>query len=161
MEAGGRSLRQGDHASRLSGSGNVAIAHGYKSLFLTTGDGQIAQTHSVSAGLDYPGVGPQLAHLGRSGRVRFTTASDAEALAAVQEFARREGIVLALESAHAGAIALQEARQRPAGEHLVVNMSGRGDKDLFILARELDRDRWREFLEREAASLQAESPSAP
>ena len=161
VEAGGRSLRQGDHASRLSGSGNTAIAHGYKSLFLTTGDGQIAQTHSVSAGLDYPGVGPQLAHLGRSGRVRFTTASDAEALAAVQEFARHEGIVLALESAHAGAIALQEARQRPAGEHLVVNMSGRGDKDLFILARELDRDRWREFLEREAASLQAESPSAP
>ena len=115
----------------------------------------------MSAGLDYPGVGPQLAELGRCGRVRFTTASDADALAAVQRFARHEGIVMALESAHAGAVALQEASRRPAQEHLVVNMSGRGDKDLFILARELDRDRWREFLEREAASLAAapESPS--
>jgi tryptophan synthase beta chain len=161
VEAGGRALQPGDHASRMSGSGRPAIAHGYKSLFLTTDDGQIAETHSVSAGLDYPGVGPQLAELGRRGRVRFTTASDAEALDAVQQFARREGIVMALESAHAGAVALQEARRRPAGEHLVVNMSGRGDKDLFILARELDRDRWREFLEREVASLAAapESPS--
>ena len=161
VEAGGRGLQPGDHASRMSGHGRPAIAHGYKSLFLTTDDGQIAETHSVSAGLDYPGVGPQLAELGRSGRVRFTTASDADALAAVQRFARHEGIVMALESAHAGAVALQEARRRPAQEHLVVNMSGRGDKDLFILARELDRDRWREFLEREAASLAAtpESPS--
>ena len=155
VEAGGRSLQPGEHASRLSGSGRTAIAHGYKSLFLTTDDGQIGATHSVSAGLDYPGVGPQLAHLGSSGRVQFTTASDAEALEAVQQFARREGIVLALESAHAGAVALQEARRRPAEQHLVVNMSGRGDKDLFILARELDRDRWRQFLEREVASLAA------
>ena len=160
VEAGGRGLQPGDHASRMSGHGRPAIAHGYKSLFLTTDDGQIADTHSVSAGLDYPGVGPQLAELGRSGRVRFTTASDAEALAAVQQFARHEGIVMALESAHAGAVALQEASRRPAQEHLVVNMSGRGDKDLFILARELDRDRWREFLEREAASLAA-TPGAP
>ena len=160
VEAGGRGLRPGDHASRLSGHARPAIAHGYKSLFLTTDDGQIAETHSVSAGLDYPGVGPQLAELGRRGRVRFTTASDAEALDAVRQFARHEGIVLALESAHAGAVALQEARRRPRGEHLVVNMSGRGDKDLFILARELDRDRWREFLQREAAAL-AGAPEAP
>ena len=159
VEAGGRGLRPGGHASRLSGHGRPAIAHGYKSLFLTTDDGQIAETHSVSAGLDYPGVGPQLAELGRRGRVRFTTASDAEALDAVRQFARHEGIVLALESAHAGAVALQEARRRPRGEHLVVNMSGRGDKDLFILARELDRDRWREFLQREAAAL-AGAPEA-
>ena len=159
VEAGGRGLRPGDHASRLSGHARPAIAHGYKSLFLTTGDGQIAETHSVSAGLDYPGVGPQLAELGRRGRVRFTTASDAEALDAVRQFARHEGIVLALESAHAGAVALQEARRRPRTEHLVINMSGRGDKDLFILARELDRDRWREFLEREAAAL-AGAPEA-
>ena len=159
VEAGGRGLRPGDHASRLSGHARPAIAHGYKSLFLTTDDGQIAETHSVSAGLDYPGVGPQLADLGRRGRVRFTTASDAEALDAVRQFARHEGIVLALESAHAGAVALQEARRRPRTEHLVINMSGRGDKDLFILARELDRDRWREFLEREAAAL-AGAPEA-
>ena len=153
VEAGGRRLEPGQHASRMSGHGVPAIAHGYKSLFLTTDDGQIAETHSVSAGLDYPGVGPQLAELGRTGRVRFTTASDAEALDAVRRFARGEGIVMALESAHAGAVALAEARRRPPDQHLVVNMSGRGDKDLFILARELDPVRWREFLEREAASL--------
>ncbi len=158
VEAGGRGLQPGQHASRMSGHGLPAIAHGYKSLFLTTADGQIAETHSVSAGLDYPGVGPQLAQLGRSGRVRFTTASDREALEAVRQFARHEGIVLALESAHAGAVALTEARRRPADQHLVVNMSGRGDKDLFILARELDRDRWRVFLEQEAASLAAPAP---
>ena len=153
VEAGGRALAPGQHASRMSGHGVPAIAHGYKSLFLTTGDGQIAETHSVSAGLDYPGVGPQLAELGRTGRMQFTTASDAEALDAVRRFARGEGIVMALESAHAGAVALAEARRRPPDQHLVVNMSGRGDKDLFILARELDPARWREFLEREAASL--------
>ena len=153
VEAGGRRLQPGQHASRMSGHGVPAIAHGYKSLFLTTADGQISETHSVSAGLDYPGVGPQLAELGRTGRVRFTTASDAEALDAVQQFARNEGIVMALESAHAGAVALAEARRRSPDQHLVVNMSGRGDKDLFILARELDPARWREFLEREAASL--------
>ena len=160
VEAGGRRLEPGHHASRMSGHGVPAIAHGYKSLFLTTEDGQIAETHSVSAGLDYPGVGPQLAELGRTGRVRFTTASDAEALDAVRRFARGEGIVMALESAHAGAVALAEARRRPPDQHLVVNMSGRGDKDLFILARELDPARWREFLQREAASLAAAAEAA-
>ena len=94
----------------MSGGGVPGIVHGYKSLFLTDDDGQVGDTHSISAGLDYPGIGPQLAHLGTSGRVEFMTASDEEALDAVRLFARTEGIIFALESAHAGAAAIREAR---------------------------------------------------
>jgi tryptophan synthase beta chain len=153
VEAGGRGLVPGQHASRLSGSAKVAIAHGYKSLFLTDEDGQVATTHSVSAGLDYPGVGPQLAHLGTSGRIDFTTASDVDALAAVTRCARSEGVVVALESAHAVAAALPLAAGLSGDDVVVVNISGRGDKDLFILAGELDRENWIEFLTAEARQL--------
>ena len=153
VEAGGRGPALGDHAARMSGSGIPGIVHGYKSLFLTDGDGQVAETHSISAGLDYPGVGPQLAHLGTSGRVEFTTASDAEALDAVRLFARTEGIIFALESAHAGAAAIKVARALPDDASVVVNVSGRGDKDLFILAGALQPERWAEFLTREAQEI--------
>lgn len=153
VEAGGRGLEPGQHASRLSGSAHVAIAHGYKSLFLTDEDGQIASTHSVSAGLDYPGVGPQLAYLGTSGRVEFTTASDGEALAAVRRCARGDGVVVALESAHAVAAALPLAAEMERDQVVVVNVSGRGDKDLFILAGEMDRENWARFLATEAERL--------
>ena len=153
VEAGGRGPGLGDHAARMSGSGVPGIVHGYKSLFLTDGDGQVAETHSISAGLDYPGVGPQLAHLGSSGRVEFTTASDDEALDAVRLFARTEGIIFALESAHAGAAAIREARALPDDADVVVNVSGRGDKDLFILAGALQPERWAEFLKREAREI--------
>ena len=153
VEAGGRGPGLGDHAARMSGSGVPGIVHGYKSLFLTDGDGQVAETHSISAGLDYPGVGPQLAHLGTSGRVEFTTASDDEALDAVRLFARSEGVIFALESAHAGAAALKVARSLPDDASVVVNVSGRGDKDLFILAGALQPDRWAEFLKREAREI--------
>ena len=154
VEAGGRGTGLGDHAARMSGSGVPGIVHGYKSLFLTDGDGQVADTHSISAGLDYPGVGPQLAHLGTSGRVEFTTASDDDALDAVRLFARTEGIVFALESAHAGAAAIKMARTLPDDAEVVVNVSGRGDKDLFILARALQPERWAEFLKREAQEIE-------
>ncbi|MDE0218357.1 MAG: tryptophan synthase subunit beta [Spirochaetaceae bacterium] len=153
VEAGGRGPARGDHAARMSGSGIPGIVHGYKSLFLTDGDGQVAETHSISAGLDYPGVGPQLAHLGTSGRVEFTTASDDEALDAVRLFARTEGIIFALESAHAGAAAIKVARALPDDASVVVNVSGRGDKDLFILAGALQPERWAEFLTREAQEI--------
>ncbi len=153
VEAGGRGPGLGDHAARMSGSGVPGIVHGYKSLFLTDGDGQVAETHSISAGLDYPGVGPQLAHLGTSGRVEFTTASDDEALDAVRLFARSEGVIFALESAHAGAAAVKVARSLPDDASVVVNVSGRGDKDLFILAGALQPDRWAEFLKREAQEI--------
>ena len=150
VEAGGRGNKPGEHASRMSGSGRKGIVHGYKSMFLLDDDGQVMPTHSISAGLDYPGIGPQLAYLGKKGRIEFTTASDSEALDALKTFAENEGIIFALESAHAGAAALKLAAQLPKGNAVVVNMSGRGDKDLFILADILDRENWRSFLKKEA-----------
>jgi tryptophan synthase beta chain len=148
-EAGGRGRRAGEHAARMTGLARTGIVQGYKSEFLLDEDGQVQPTHSISAGLDYPGIGPQLAYLGKSGRVEFAEVTDREALDAVRFFAEREGIVFALESAHAGALALKTAREYPKEKSIIVNMSGRGDKDLFILARELDRESWFAFLKRE------------
>jgi tryptophan synthase beta chain len=148
-EAGGRGSRPGEHAARMTGLGRTGIVQGYKSNFLQDEDGQVLPTHSISAGLDYPGIGPQLAYLGKSGRVEFMSVSDSEALDAVKFFARHEGIVFALESAHAGALALKIAGQYPQEKAVIVNMSGRGDKDLFIMARELDKDAWFSFLKQE------------
>lgn len=148
-EAGGRGSRPGEHAARMTGLGRTGIVQGYKSNFLQDEDGQVLPTHSISAGLDYPGIGPQLAYLGKSGRVEFMSVSDSEALDAVKFFARHEGIVFALESAHAGALALKVAGQYPQEKAVIVNMSGRGDKDLFIMARELDKDAWFSFLKQE------------
>jgi tryptophan synthase beta chain len=152
VEAGGRSFAPGNHASRMGGRGKRGIVHGYKSLFLLDDDGQVQSTHSISAGLDYPGIGPQLAHLGTKGRIDFTTASDEEALAALTFFARNEGLIFALESAHAGAAACKMAREYRKDEVMVINMSGRGDKDLFILAPRLDRENWLTFLSNEVAA---------
>jgi tryptophan synthase beta chain len=150
VEAGGRSPRRGDHAARMSGAGRLGIVQGYKSMFLLDDDGQVQATHSISAGLDYPGIGPELAFLGTTGRIEFTTASDAEALEALRFFARREGIIFALESAHAAAAVMKLAPTLPKDSALVVNMSGRGDKDLFITAKALDGERWKQFLKEEA-----------
>jgi tryptophan synthase beta chain len=167
-EAGGRGEGVGMHASRMGGpgraaQGRVGIVQAYKSLFLQNGDGSLLPTHSVSAGLDYAGIGPQLAHLGETGRVRFDSVSDEEALAAVARSARAEGILPALESAHAIALALREAPSAPPtptsmrpGSVVVVNVSGRGDKDLFITAPVFDRRDWLGFLESESARLRDE-----
>ena len=151
VEAGGRGDRPGEHAARMNGRGRPGIVQGYKSLFLADEDGQLLPTHSISAGLDYPGIGPQLARLGETGRIRFTTATDNEALEAVGFFARTEGLVFALESAHAAAAVMKIAREYPPEKSIVVNMSGRGDKDLFILARALDAEHWIPFLREECA----------
>ncbi len=150
VEAGGRGTATGDHAARMNGLGITGIVQGYKSLFLLNEDGQVQETHSVSAGLDYPGIGPQLASLGTSGRVEFLRATDKEALQAVQFFARNEGVVFALESAHGGYQAMELARTLSPEDVVVVNMSGRGDKDLFITARQLTPEPWRAFLLSEA-----------
>jgi tryptophan synthase beta chain len=150
-EAGGRGPRPGEHAARMGGAGRTGIVQGYKSLFLLDEDGQVLPTHSLSAGLDYPGIGPQLAHLGRSGRIEFVQVEDREAVAALDFFARREGLLFALESAHAAAAAMRLAPELPPGRALVINMSGRGDKDLFILAPVLDGAAWGEFLRQEAS----------
>ncbi|HUJ74939.1 MAG TPA: tryptophan synthase subunit beta, partial [bacterium] len=151
VEAGGRGSGPGEHASRMEGRGRAGIVQGYKSLFLSDADGQLLPTHSISAGLDYPGIGPQLAHLGETGRICFTTATDAEALEGVRFFARTEGLIFALESAHAAAAVMRMAKDYPPDRAIVVNMSGRGDKDLFILARALDAENWIPFLASEAA----------
>lgn len=153
VEAGGRGPGRGENAARMTGGGRVGIVQGYKSRFLLDEDGQVLPTHSISAGLDYPGIGPELAYLGEMGRIEFTTATDREAIEAMDFFARTEGVLFALESAHGGAAVLRLLSTFPEDAVVVVNMSGRGDKDLFIMARELDRERWREFLQREAASL--------
>jgi tryptophan synthase beta chain len=152
VEAGGRGFTPGNHASRMGGHGKRGIVHGYKSLFLLDDDGQVQPTHSISAGLDYPGIGPQLAYLGTKGRIDFTTASDEEALDAFRFFARMEGLIFALESAHAGAAVRRIALEYGKDDAIIVNMSGRGDKDLFILAPLLDRDNWITFLAHEATS---------
>ncbi|MDR1932383.1 MAG: tryptophan synthase subunit beta [Spirochaetales bacterium] len=149
VEAGGRGKGRGNNAVRMSGEGLTGVVQGYKSKFLLDEDGQVLPTYSVSAGLDYPGIGPQLAALGESGRIEFTSAMDSEALEALKFFAKNEGILFALESAHAGAAAIRLAPGLPKDAVLVVNMSGRGDKDLFITARELDRENWKSFLKEE------------
>ncbi|TVQ22965.1 MAG: tryptophan synthase subunit beta [Spirochaetaceae bacterium] len=149
VEAGGRGPEPGQHAARMKGLGRTGIVQGYKSLFLLDEDGQVQDTHSLSAGLDYPGIGPQLAALGVSGRVEFARATDAQALEALRFFARNEGVVFALESAHGAAEAIRLARELPSDRAVIVNMSGRGDKDLFITARELGGPRWKAFLQSE------------
>jgi tryptophan synthase beta chain len=152
-EAGGLSPSVGEHASRMNGRGHLGIVQGYKSYFLLDEDGQVQPTHSISAGLDYPGIGPQLASLGDSGRIEFETATDGEALEALATFARHEGILFALESAHGAHTALQLAGTLSPDDVIVVNMSGRGDKDLFITAKAMQPARWKEFLLTEAASI--------
>lgn len=154
VEAGGRGTGPGDHASRMSGEGRPGIVHGYKSMFLLDDNGQVQPTHSISAGLDYPGIGPQLACLGRSGRVEFTRVTDEEALESVKFFAENEGLLFALESAHAGAAAMKLVPTFNPQKCVIINMSGRGEKDLFILAREIDGGRWNEFLKQEADDAQ-------
>ncbi len=135
VEAGGRGDALGDHAATLR-HGAPGVLHGAYSMLLQTADGQVVETHSVSAGLDYPGVGPEHSLLRAIGRVRYHVARDDEAVAAFNACCRLEGIVPALESAHALAVASRIARERP-GARILVCLSGRGDKDLPQLARVL------------------------
>jgi len=151
-EAGGRGAGVGNNASRISGDGRISIVHGYKSFFLVDLDGQVLPTHSISAGLDYPGIGPQLAYLAETGRIRFVSISDEAALEALKFFAIEEGLIFAMESAHAGAAAIVLARSLGTGKTLVVNMSGRGDKDIFISAAALDGRAWKAFLQEQSMS---------
>lgn len=132
VEAGGRSLSAGEHAARFAG-GRPGILHGSKTFVLQDADGQVLPTHSVSAGLDYPAIGPEHAGLRASGRAQYTSASDAEALEAFHRLARSEGILPALESAHAVAYALRRAPELPETALLLINLSGRGDKDVYQL----------------------------
>lgn len=140
VEAGGRGSAIGEHAARFAkiGGGVPGVLQGTYSYVLQDDAGQIALTHSVSAGLDYASVGPEHAMLHDSGRATYTSATDDEALKAVVTLARTEGILPALESAHAVAEAIKLAPTMAKTDVLMVNLSGRGDKDMGILARELD-----------------------
>ncbi len=131
IEAGGRSLSLGDHAARFAG-GQPGVLHGTYTYVLQDADGMISKTHSVSAGLDYPAVGPEHAALHRQGRVEYTYAQDEEALEAARVLARAEGIIPALESAHALAEVIKRAPDAGRERIYIVNLSGRGDKDLGI-----------------------------
>jgi tryptophan synthase beta chain len=138
VEAGGEGLTSGRHGASLT-AGSFGILHGSASSILQTEDGQVAEAHSVSAGLDYPGVGPELALLRDTGRLDVRTATDDEALDAFQELCRLEGILPALETAHALARARDISRELGRGRKILVNLSGRGDKDLMHALAELDR----------------------
>lgn len=155
VEAGGVGDGIGENAVRMSGkTARDGIMHGYKSRFLLDEDGQALPTRSISAGLDYCGIGPQLATLGKQGRVEFTYARDEEALNAVKFFARNEGVLFAMESAHAGAEAIKLAPTLPKNKAIIVNMSGRGDKDVFITCPVFRRDEWLSFLHSEIDRLE-------
>ncbi len=132
VEAGGEGVRTGKHAARFSG-GKPGVLHGTFTYLLQDEDGQVLPTHSISAGLDYPAVGPEHAELRRSGRARYVSATDKEALAAANELGRLEGILPALESSHAIAYVLRAKKSIGRGAIVVVNLSGRGDKDLSTL----------------------------
>lgn len=132
VEAGGRGLQGDEHGATLE-RGRPGVLHGAYSALLQDADGQVRESHSVAAGLDYPGVGPEHAHLQASGRARYVAATDRQALRALRRLSREEGILPALESAHALAHALELAERATEDLHLLVNLSGRGDKDLATL----------------------------
>ena len=140
VEAAGEGVETGRHAATLA-AGRVGVLHGSKSYVLTHGEGagvgQIAEAHSISAGLDYPGVGPEHAHWKASGRARYVARTDAEALAALERLARTEGILCALETAHAIAALDEVAREVGKDGVIVVGLSGRGDKDMVTVSRRL------------------------
>jgi tryptophan synthase beta chain len=136
VEAAGRGLDSGLHAASISG-GRPGVLHGNKTYLLMDDDGQIAEAHSISAGLDYPGIGPEHAWLHDVGRVSYLSATDDEALTAFKLCCELEGIIPALEPAHALAKVMEIAPERPRDHLLVMNMCGRGDKDIFTVAQHL------------------------
>jgi tryptophan synthase beta chain len=139
VEAAGEGLDTPHHAASLS-RGSVGVLHGNKTYLLQDDDGQIIETHSISAGLDYPGIGPEHAHLKETGRVEYVGITDREALAAFQLCAAMEGILPALEPSHALAYVAKLAPTLPRDALLVMNLCGRGDKDIFTIAAALKMD---------------------
>lgn len=153
VEAGGKGKKLGQHASRFPDA-EIGVMEGYKSYFLQDADGNTAPTSSIAAGLDYVGISPELAELADKGRVKFERATDQEALEAVKTLARSEGIIPALESAHAVAHAVKLAKELGKAKTVIVNISGRGDKDLFTLAKHFSHDSFGEFLQQEIDSYE-------
>ncbi len=156
VEAGGRGLDSGAHACRLgSADASVGVAQGYKTYFLQDDDGQMKETHSVAAGLDYVGVSPILSHLRETGRVRFEAATDAEVVDALSLTIRREGLIPALESAHAFVQAFKEAPELSREDVILINQSGRGDKDIFTVADAFRDPKWEQFIADKAEEYHA------
>lgn len=151
VEAGGRGAETiGQHATRLAHDPQLGVVEGYKSYFLQDEDGQIQSTHSISAGLDYAGIGPEHGLLYQKGRVQYVSATDKEVLDAFQFLAKKEGLFPALESAHAFAHIMKFAPTLSKEKVVVVNMSGRGDKDIFIVAEAFGDTGWKEYLRRKS-----------
>ena len=147
VEAGGHGIDSGMHAARLCGrDASPGVAQGYRTMFLQNDDGQMLETHSVAAGLDYVGVSPILSDLADKKRVRFESATDQEVIAALDLTMRLEGIIPALESSHAFVQAFKEAPELPQDAAIIINMSGRGDKDIFTIAHAFDDPSWKEFI---------------
>jgi tryptophan synthase beta chain len=147
VEAGGHGIDSGQHAARLAAKDSSAgVAQGYKTMFLQNSDGQMLDTHSVAAGLDYVGVSPILTDLWEKGRVRFASATDQEVMAALELTMTKEGLIPALESTHAFVQAFKEAPETKQDEAIIINMSGRGDKDIFTIAHAFDDPSWKEFI---------------
>jgi tryptophan synthase beta chain len=132
VEAAGRGLGTGKHAASVLG-GQIGVLHGSKSYVLQDSAGQIRETHSIAAGLDYPGVGPELSYLRDQGRVRFAGVTDGAAIDALKYLAQVEGIIPALESAHGIAAVMRLAPRLPKRRIIIVNLSGRGDKDMMTV----------------------------
>ena len=147
VEAGGEGVDTGRHASRLaSEDGSPGVAQGYKSYFLQDRDGQMKETHSVAAGLDYVGVSPILASHRERGRIRFEAATDSEVLDALSLTVKKEGLIPALESAHAFAQAFKETPELSRDQLILINQSGRGDKDIFTIAEAFSDPGWQKFI---------------
>ncbi len=156
VEAGGMGLDSGQHASRLSSQdASPGIAQGYKTYFLQDNDGQMKKTHSISAGLDYVGVSPILADMNDRGKARFESARDSEVVQALKLTMKKEGIIPALESAHAFAAAFREAPLLSDDDIIIINQSGRGDKDIFTVAEALGDQNWERFIIEKAEQYNA------
>lgn len=156
VEAAGRGAGLGNHAARLGmNDASVGVAQGYKTYFLQDGQGQMEETHSVAAGLDYVGVSPILAHLHETKRVRFEAATDTEVVEALKLTVKNEGLIPALESSHAFAQAYKEAPHLSQDDVILINQSGRGDKDIFTIADAIGDPKWREFIIQKAEEYRA------
>jgi len=155
VEAGGKSSKLGEHAARISTKPHApkGIFEGFLGESLQDSFGNLASTHSISAGLDHPGVGPEHSYLAEMGRAEYVSARDGEVLDAAKLLIENEGIIPALESAHALAHAFKLAKKLPKSKSIVVNLSGRGDKDIFIYAKVLKDEKWKAFLREESGIL--------
>jgi len=156
VEAGGKGLDSKMHAVRLSSNdASIGVAQGYKTYFLQNSDGQMRETHSVAAGLDYIGVSPILSHLKEKGRIKFEAVTDNEVIDALSLTIKKEGLIPALESAHAFAQAFKEAPGMSGEEIILINQSGRGDKDIFTVADALKDPKWQKFIQKKGENYYA------